>query len=84
MKPIRFSADSLHRMLIRGATQEEVIESINGGNWLLAGFDRLESRTDFTYNELWNGRRYMTKRVRPIIVEEESEIVIVTVYTYFF
>ena len=79
MKPIRFSAHSLDQMLLRGTTQEEVIESINRCKRSLAGFDRLECQIDFTYNELWNGRRYMTKRFRPIFVEEESELVVVTV-----
>ena len=32
----------------------------------------------------WNGVFYATKRVRPIFVEEVAEIVVVTVYTYFF
>ncbi len=30
------------------------------------------------------GKFYHTKRVRPIFVEEELEIVVVTVYTYFY
>jgi hypothetical protein len=30
------------------------------------------------------GKRYATKQVRPIFVEEEREIVVVTVYTYYF
>jgi hypothetical protein len=32
----------------------------------------------------WNGTFYATKRVRPIFVEDRAEIVVVTVYTYFF
>ena len=31
-----------------------------------------------------NGRRFATKQVRPIFAEEATEIVIVTVYTYYF
>lgn len=38
----------------------------------------------FENNAEWNGTYYATKRVRPILVEEPDEIVIVTVYTYFF
>ena len=71
MKPVRFSAHSFAQMLLRGTTQVGVIESINRGNWSLAGFDRLECQIDFPYNDLWNGRRYTTKRARPILVEEE-------------
>jgi len=32
----------------------------------------------------WNGRHYAAKRVRPVFVEEDNEIVVITVYTYFF
>lgn len=33
---------------------------------------------------VWNGRRYGVKQVRPVFVEETKEIVVVTVYTYYF
>ena len=39
---------------------------------------------EFPYNAVWNGTFYAVKRVRPIFVEEATEIVVVTVYTYFF
>ena len=39
---------------------------------------------NFPFNSEWNGRWYRTKQVRPIFVEEEEEIVVVTVYTYYF
>ena len=34
--------------------------------------------------QLWNGKSYATKQVRPIFVEESIEIVVVTVYVYNF
>ena len=44
----------------------------------------MEASHDFAYGAAWNGIFYATKRVRPIFVEETSEIVVVTVYTYFY
>jgi len=32
----------------------------------------------------WNGKLYATKQVRPIFVAEETEIVVITVYAYYF
>ena len=84
MKPIRFSSHALDQMRIRGATEEEVMASVCGRKWNPVRFGRLECQEDFAYNDRWNGRCYRTKRVRAIIVEEESEIVVITVYTYFF
>jgi len=45
---------------------------------------RLECRKDFPYGRDWNGSFYATKQVRPVFVDEAAEIVVVTVYTYYF
>ncbi len=45
---------------------------------------RFECRKDFPYGRAWNGVEYQTKQVRPIFVDEDREIVVVTVYVYFF
>jgi hypothetical protein len=39
---------------------------------------------DLPLNAEWNGKSYSTKQVRPIFVEEADEIVVVTVYVYYF
>lgn len=44
----------------------------------------MEAAKDFSYDSDWNGRHDATKRVCPIFVEAEDEIVVVTVYTYSF
>jgi hypothetical protein len=41
-------------------------------------------RLNFQYNKLWRGRRYAIKQVAPVIVEKQNEIIVVTVYTFFF
>jgi len=42
---------------------------------------RLECFKEFPFHAVWNGKYYQNKRVRPIFVEEELEIVVVTVHT---
>ena len=39
---------------------------------------------NFKFDAERNGRRYATKQVRPVFVEEAGEIVVVTVYVYYF
>ena len=39
---------------------------------------------NYRYGRRWNDVYYDTKQVRPIFVEEPQEIVVVTVYSYFF
>jgi hypothetical protein len=39
---------------------------------------------DYPFGAEWNGKFYATKQVRPIFVEEAGEIVVVTVYVYYY
>ena len=71
-------------MTRRGFTVPEVEEAIRTATWQPAELERLECRKNFAYGKEWNSRLYATKQVRPIFVEEASEIVVVTVYTYYF
>ena len=84
MKSVIFSAHARDQMRYRGATEAEVIDAINETEWSTAALGRLECEKDFPYNGEWNGEHYQTKKVRPIFVDEESVIVIVTVYAYYF
>ncbi|MCX6150845.1 MAG: hypothetical protein NTX22_09995 [Ignavibacteriales bacterium] len=71
-------------MYKRGFSFQEVEATIRNSTWQKSGMDRLECKKDFTYNGLWNNNYYKIKQVRPIFVDEENEIVVITVYTYFF
>jgi len=69
MKPIRLTAHAADYIEKRGFSIAEV---------------RLQCRRDFAFNDVWSGKQYGTKQVRPIFVEEADEIVVVTVYVYYF
>ncbi|MDZ7292761.1 MAG: hypothetical protein ONB44_21700 [candidate division KSB1 bacterium] len=84
MKPIRLSGHAQENMRYRGATEPEVIEAIQTAAWSPAERGRLECRKNFAYGQEWNGKFHVTKQVRPIFVEESEEIVVVTVYVYYF
>ncbi len=84
MKPIRLSAHAQGYVERRGFTPDEVIAAIRSAAWEPASQNRLECRMEFDYNTEWNGQLYAKKQVRPIFVEEDAEIVVVTVYVYFY
>jgi hypothetical protein len=84
MKPIGLSNHALRYMNKRGFTVAEVEEAIRTSPWRTAELGRLDCRKDFTHGKEWNGRVYTTKQVRPVFVEEAAEIVVITVYTYYF
>jgi len=84
MKPIRLSGHAKEQLFYRGVTEEEVVETISSSTWQSAELGRLECRKDFLYENEWNKKYYKTKQVKPIFTEEETEIVVITVYSYFF
>lgn len=84
IKPIRLSAHAQRQLRSRGTTVAEVVEAIRTQPWQPAELGKLECRKDFVYNATWNRRQYATKQVRPIFVDEPDEIVVVTVYVYYF
>ncbi len=84
MKAIRLSAHASSYGASRGFTLAEIEEAIRESRWGPAELGRMECRKVFPFNRQWNGKRYANKEVRPIFVEEADEIVVVTVYTYYF
>jgi hypothetical protein len=68
----------------RGFAVEEVEDAIRTSSWGPAELGRLDCRKDFPYNKDWNGKVFATKQVRAVFVEEAGEIVVITVYTYYF
>ena len=84
MKPIRLSGHARQQLAFRGVTEEEITEAIQTAEWTPAELGRLECRKDFRFGKEWNNKVYAVKQVRPIFVNEANEIVVVTVYAYYF
>jgi hypothetical protein len=84
MKSIRLSKHAKEQLFFRNSTEEEIVETIETSYWEFAELDRLECKKNFSYENDWNGKYYKTKQVRPIFVDEDEEIVVITIYTYFF
>ncbi len=83
-KPIRLSGHAQGRLSGRGATEEEVNEAIQTEPWQPVENGRLECRKNFLFNVEWNGKYYTTKQIRPVFVDDPNEIVVVTIYVYYF
>jgi hypothetical protein len=84
MKPIRLSNHALRYIGKRGFTVAEIEDAIQTSPWTPTEWGRLDCRKNFSYGKEWNGKVYATKQVRPIFVEETEEILVITVYTYYF
>jgi hypothetical protein len=81
---IHFHNHALERMKERGATEAEVIFAIEKGEQFPAKFERIGFRSNFTFNETWNGKLYKTKQVEALVVKEDKIITVLTVITRYF
>ena len=83
MKPIRLTKHALEQCDERGATEEEVIEAIRKGTHVPAKKGRIKCKINFPFHSEWMGKEYAIKQVAPIIIENDDEIVVITVYTFY-
>ena len=84
MKPIRLSGHAKEQLVYRGVTEDEVVETISSCMWQPAKLGRLECRKDFVFEKEWNKKYYRIKQVRSIFIEKSENIIVITVYSYFF
>jgi len=84
MKKIRFTKHALERLILRGTNETEVKEAITSGSREPAKNNRITCRLNFEFNSLWQGVHYQVKQVTPVIKEEDNQIIVITIYTYFF
>jgi hypothetical protein len=84
LKEIRISLHAFQSCEKRGVSTEEVQIAIEKGTREPVKQGRVMCRLNFEYNSVWEGKFYSIKQVAPIIVEESNEIVVVTVYSYYF
>jgi len=84
MKKIRFTKHAGERLGLRGTNENEVIEAINTGSREPAKNNRTICRLNFEFNNKWQGVQYSVKQVAPVIKEEDDQIIVITIYTYFF
>ncbi|MCL6476480.1 MAG: hypothetical protein K6U75_15685 [Firmicutes bacterium] len=68
----------------RGATEEEVVTTVQEGEQFSAKFGRCGYRRNFAQSGTWRGRVYPTKQVEVYAAEEDVTIVVVTVIVKYF
>ena len=84
MKPIRLARHAKEQCLERWTDETEICHAVLHGDREPAKLNREMCRYNFVFGRDWQGRTYAIKQVAPIIKEEPDEIVVLTVYTFFF
>lgn len=72
------------RLVESGATTEEVVATVEGGETYPAKFGRTAFRRNFAYDSEWRGKFYATKQVEVIAVREKRNWLAVTVLVKFY
>ena len=72
------------RLTERGATEDEVIVTIETGETFPAKFGRTGFRRNFAFGERWEGKVYATKQVEVYAVKEDEDWLAITFVTRFF
>lgn len=84
MKPIRLTQHAIDQCKERGTNEIAVRQAIEQGSREPAKKGRELCRFNFPFGRSWQGNDYPIKQVAPVIKEEADEIVVITVYTFFF
>jgi hypothetical protein len=71
------------RLAERGATEEEVIATVEFGEQFPAKFGRTGFRRNFAFAGEWRNRPYTTKQIEAYAVEEDGWLVITVIVRYF-
>ena len=82
--PVTFHHHALDRLAERGATQDEVVATIEAGERFPAKFGRSGFRRNFSFEGTWRGRFYGTKQVEAYAVEERGQWLVNTVSVKYF
>jgi hypothetical protein len=84
VKPVGLTKHAEGYYQSRGFSKAEVEAVIRNGPWRPAARGRMESDLGIEFDSDWNGRHYKAKTIRPIFVDEPAEIVVITVYVYYY
>ena len=81
---VRLHPHARDRLAERGATEREVVATIESGETFAAKFGRTGFRRNFIFAGEWLGRKYSTKQVEAYAVEEEGGWLVITVLVKYF
>ena len=72
------------RLVERGASEAEVISTIEAGETFPARFGRTGFRRNFPFGQAWRGKVYATKQVEVYAVQEGDDWLAISVVTRYF
>ena len=81
---VRLHPHAVARLAERGATKEEVVAALEGGERFPAKFGRTGFRRNFAFDGSWRGRAFANKQVEAYAVEESDHWLVITVLVKYY
>jgi len=81
---VRLHVHAVERLVERGATEAEVIATVEQGEQFPAKFGRTGFRRNFPFHGMWRNRPYATKQVEAYAVREGTEWLVISFVTRYF
>jgi len=81
---VRLHPHAVDRLRERGATEEELVATIELGERFPAKFGRTGFRRNFPFDHEWRGRRFGTKQVEAYAVREGGDWLVISFITRYF
>jgi hypothetical protein len=72
------------RAVERGASESEIVATVSGGERFPAKLGRVGFRRNFAFDGIWRGRRYATKQIEALAVDEDGGWLVITVLVKYF
>jgi hypothetical protein len=80
---VRLHPHAQERLRERGASEAEIIATVQHGERFPAKFGRTGFRRNFPFDGEWQGRRYVTKQIEAYTVDENGWLVITVIVKYY-
>lgn len=81
---VKLHPHAQERLLERGASETEVIATVEGGESFPAKYGRTGFRRNFSHESMWRGKHYATKQVEAYAVREGVDWMVITIITRYF
>ena len=81
---IRLHPHAQSRLIERGATEAEVIATVESGTTFPAQLGRMGFRRNFPFNAEWQGKIYSTKKVEAIATKVAEDWLVITIIVKYF
>jgi len=81
---VRFHRHAQERMIQRGATKKDVVDTVAKGERFEAKFGRSGFRRNFVFEKQWRNQYYKTKQVEVYAVREGNDWLVISVIVRYF